>query len=463
MLFDPPSGRRVSLKSIESRRYDLKQKKNDMEQARVRDWIGFGLQALIDCRGCETKENRIAQWTLSWIIINEAMCVRSNNGPGFERGVSIHCPIISRINNRKYLLSSPCFSTNGSQHFHSFLGVAVVTLEQLTSTYPLSGTLITFSQFLLVSVYGLYSNISWSQGYPTLRPRHIPLIGYAVQVIIFYIVSLLNNAAFSFNVPMSVHIIFRSAGLVISMLFGWAISGKRYTTGQIFSVFLVTVGVMLTTISAVDQELPVTSPSMSKYIQGILVLTLALVLSGALGLIQDRIYSKYGREASTWQESMFYLHALALPLFFFMKKDISMQFSVISSGPRTTLLPLPKWIADLPGFRQGVFLHLQPDQASLLLHLPKPYITLLLNTLTQLICVAGVHRLTTRLSALTVTLVLAVRKATSLLISVLVLAESPTVNHRPMWSGGALVLFGTVIYSIFTSRNQSNVRKLKTN
>ena len=62
---------------------------------------------------------------------------------------------------------------------------------------------------------------------PALRRRKIPLAPYAVQVALFCAVSLLNNRAFAHRVPMPVHIIFRSGGLVVSMLMGWAIAGKR--------------------------------------------------------------------------------------------------------------------------------------------------------------------------------------------------------------------------------------------
>jgi UDP-xylose/UDP-N-acetylglucosamine transporter B4 len=129
--------------------------------------------------------------------------------------------------------------------------------------------------------------------------------------------------------------------------------------------------------------------------------------------------------------------------------------------------------------------------------IPHIYLPLVLNSITQLVCIAGVHRLTTRVSALTVTLVLVIRKAISLIIStigivyvgrtirgfvslasakfcsVLGLDESTLLNMfgldldlvasslgvlgekqlqevdmRLMWTGAALVLFGTIGYTI---------------
>ena len=47
------------------------------------------------------------------------------------------------------------------------------------------------------------------------------------------------------------------------------------------------------------------------------------------------------------------------------------------------------------------------------------HLSLVISTITQLVCVAGVHRLTTRASTLTVTMVLVIRRAISLIISMI--------------------------------------------
>ena len=60
-----------------------------------------------------------------------------------------------------------------------------------------------------------------------LKPRNIPLTRYAIQVTLFFLINLLNNAAFAYNVPMAVHIIFRSGGLVVNMLLGRLLYGRR--------------------------------------------------------------------------------------------------------------------------------------------------------------------------------------------------------------------------------------------
>jgi hypothetical protein len=113
----------------------------------------------------------------------------------------------------------------------------VITLEQLTLEHPDVGSVLTFLQFLVVAIYGIpkhitytYShlgNSQWRVPVPRLKPRKIHIASYAAQVFLFYAISLLNNAAFAYHIPMAVHIIFRSGGLVVSMILGWTLAGKQ--------------------------------------------------------------------------------------------------------------------------------------------------------------------------------------------------------------------------------------------
>ena len=102
-----------------------------------------------------------------------------------------------------------------------------ITLEQLTSQYPSAGSLSTFFQFLVISLHGLPNHVAWTSYGPRFKPPRIPLTTYLIQVVLFYFISLLNNAAFAYRIPMAVHIIFRSGGLIISLLLGWVVIGKR--------------------------------------------------------------------------------------------------------------------------------------------------------------------------------------------------------------------------------------------
>ena len=48
-----------------------------------------------------------------------------------------------------------------------------------------------------------------------------------IQVSLFFLTSLLNNAAFGYKIPMAVHIIFRSAGLVTNLILGMLLASKK--------------------------------------------------------------------------------------------------------------------------------------------------------------------------------------------------------------------------------------------
>ncbi|KAF5372002.1 hypothetical protein D9615_008100 [Tricholomella constricta] len=272
---------------------------------------------------------------------------------------------------------------------------------------------------------------------------------------------------------------------------------------QILSVLLVTFGVVLTTLSASEpaksSKSPDTSTNRYTYATGIAILTLALLFSGFLGLVQDWTYSTYGRpttpststksnlntskpddkqkaqESPAWQESMFYLHFLALPLFFSVRYDILAQITAVNAGPRILFSipirnPSPSIAPYLPHNSSFFSLSKAGTSTTAGLALPVAYLSLLLNTFTQLLCIAGVNRLTTRVSALSVTLVLVVRKAVSLVLSVVGVGmmghgngtgSEGEVDKRMMWAGAAMVLVGTITYSAGSGGGKAAGKKNK--
>ncbi|OCF34293.1 hypothetical protein I317_04187 [Kwoniella heveanensis CBS 569] len=207
-----------------------------------------------------------------------------------------------------------------------------------------------------------------------------------------------------------------------------------------------------------DPDVPSTSahPMMEKeYLAGIALLALALFLSALLGLWQEQTYRLYGRQ---WKEALFYGHALSLPFFLPLHSTISSTYQSFASSPSTTLLALP-----VPS-PSALFVYLSPSPSTDPRHhddhsgsswknliewrdlvMPSALFALFLNILTQGICVRGVNRLTSRVNAVTVNLVLTVRKAVSLGISVWYYGSGMTPG---LAAGGAMVLIGTVLYSL---------------
>ena len=223
-------------------------------------------------------------------------------------------------------------------------------------------------------------------------------------------------------------------------------------------MLIITTGVVLTTTarsssnngpyasSASEQALPIET---GQYATGIAILALALILSSAMGLAQDDAYTKYG--SGHWEEGMFYLHFLSMPMFVFLKDDMAAQGAEIRNGERMCLQDLTYKTLAIPlsTVTLGKPLNTILETISTVT-IPTFYFSLLLNVTTQLLCVSGVHRLTSRVSSLTVTLVLTVRKAVSLIISVIILGGGK--GDPRLWLGAGLVLAGTVLYTLGSSK-----------
>lgn len=101
-------------------------------------------------------------------------------------------------------------------------------LEQCTVLLPHTGSLLTLSAFAGVTLCFLPSQISVTRRGPRLRPPLVPLSRWAILVAMFFTTNWMNNIAFAFGVPMPIHIVFRSGGLVVNMLVGYTVAGKTY-------------------------------------------------------------------------------------------------------------------------------------------------------------------------------------------------------------------------------------------
>lgn len=76
--------------------------------------------------------------------------------------------------------------------------------------------------------------------------------------------------------------------------------------------------------------------------------------------------------------------------------------------------------------------------------MPIMWFYLLMNVVTQYVCIRGVFILTTECTSLTVTLVVTLRKFVSLIFSILYFRNQFTLWH---WLGTLLVFTGTLMYT----------------
>jgi len=318
-----------------------------------------------------------------------------------------------------------------------FLGCCsnVVFLELIIKEDPGAGNLITFAQFLFIAVEGFIFTTKFGTS-----KRHIGFNHYVVLVVMFFAANICNNYAFNFNVPMPLHIIFRSGSLITNMMMGILILKKKYTFSKYLSVGMITFGIIICTIVS-GQEVKSTAtrgPPTTPYEDffwwtiGIALLVAALVITARMGLYQETLFQKYGKHP---QEALFYTHLLPLPGFLLLYSNIIEHFWYIFESD------------NIPG-----------------INVPSQLVWLVGNVVSQYMCIASVFTLSSECSSLTVHLVITLRKFFNLIFSIIYFKNPFTIYH---WIGTILVFVGTLIftevYQNLRARVEKKDDKVKTN
>ncbi|KAM3870528.1 UDP-xylose and UDP-N-acetylglucosamine transporter [Diretmus argenteus] len=299
----------------------------------------------------------------------------------------------------------------------------VVFLELLVREFPGCGNIVTFSQFAFIALEGFIFETNFGRKKPS-----IPISNYVIMVTMFFTVSVINNYALNFNIAMPLHMIFRSGSLIANMILGIIILKKRYSASKYMSIVLVSIGIFICTIMSAKQVNMETGGSeedgvysFMRWLLGIAMLTFALLMSARMGIFQETLYKQYGKHST---EALFYNHCLPLPGFLLFSSNIynhSVSFS------QSTPVEIPVI---------GVTV-------------PVMWLYLLMNVITQYVCIRAVFILTTECASLTVTLVVTLRKFLSLIISILYFQNPFTVWH---WVGTGVVFLGTLLYTeVWTS------------
>jgi len=245
----------------------------------------------------------------------------------------------------------------------------------------------------------------------------------------FFLVSVCNNYAFDFNIPMPLHMIFRAGSLIANMIMGILILKKKYEFSKYLSVLMITVGIVTCTIVSGTEVKSTANPDLVNendepsqfsvlfwWVLGITLLTVALFVSARMGIYQEVLYKTHGKHP---QEALYYTHLLPLPGFLLLYNNI-WQHMLISSASEPMALPL------------------------IGLSLPSQWVWTIGNVVTQYICISSVYVLTTECSSLVVTLVVTLRKFVSLLFSIVYFNNPFTIYH---WIGTTLVFVGTIIFT----------------
>ncbi|KAJ2899713.1 hypothetical protein MKZ38_002906 [Zalerion maritima] len=314
----------------------------------------------------------------------------------------------------------------------------VFALENIIKVEPTSGTLLTFVQFVFVAITSFGSQFDSSRPPFFLKPNKVPLARWMINILLFFSINVLNNHAFSYDISVPVHIILRSGGSITTILAGYAY-GKRYSRVQVLAVVLLTGGV-ITAAWSDAQTKALNGPHEKKvnegtarppvedssdFGMGLVILFVAQVMSAVMGLYTEATYRKYGPH---WKENLFYSHLLSIPLFLPFAPGLVRQVTKLTHSPPFNVAV---------GMNEATWVG-----AWWISRVPSQLVYLVLNVLTQYVCIRGVNLLAAASTALTVTIVLNIRKLVSLLLSIWLfghrLATGTLVGAIVVFSAGAL-------------------------
>ncbi|KAF2750655.1 glycosyltransferase family 39 protein [Sporormia fimetaria CBS 119925] len=301
----------------------------------------------------------------------------------------------------------------------------VYCLEAIVKHEPDSGLLITLFQFVFTCVSTLHYQFD-PNGRFFVKPSPVPFRKWCISAALFFTVNMMNNWAFAFDISVPVHIILRSFGSVTTMAAGW-LRGKRYTPVQVFSVAVLTAGVMVSAwadAKSKGKSMDTSSVDFTNasFEAGLVVLLVAQFLSAYMGAYVEDIYRQHGNH---WQANLFYSHLLSLPLFGGFYPILYDQFARLQAS-QPFVVP------------HSVATALPPSLNKVLASTSQHVIFLTANAVTQLLCITGVNILSANTSAVTVTIVLNIRKLVSFLLSIWLFGN----QMSGMMKVGAAMVFG---------------------
>lgn len=298
-------------------------------------------------------------------------------------------------------------------------GANVFFLEHLIKIDPTSGHLITFGQFLFISLERIF-HFRFGDGLKIPLPRHLLL------VVLFVSVSVINNWSFSFSIPLTLHIVFRAGSLVTNCILSKLLLKKQFSNPKYISVIVITAGIFICTFMSASNGSDSASLSSPEIVSGLMVLSIALFLSSLIGIVQEKTRSEFGKHP---MECLFLHHFLSLPMFYFLSGSIRTSFDTYANS--------------------------ELYETGLIGQVPLAWLYFAGNILTQYICIRSIFVLTTECTSLTVTLVITLRKFMSLLISVVYFNSAWSQWH---WIGTALVFGGTLLYAdtLFTKSKKKD-------
>jgi dolichyl-phosphate-mannose-protein mannosyltransferase len=161
-----------------------------------------------------------------------------------------------------------------------------------------------------------------------------------------------------------------------------------------------------------------------------------------MGAYVEDIYHDHGKD---WQANLFYSHLLSIPMFTGFAPILYDQFLRLQDS-QPFQVPL------------SVATNLPSSVNKALASTSQHVIYLTANAVTQLLCITGVNILSANTSAVTVTIVLNIRKLVSFLLSIWVFGNQ---MGGSMMVGAAMVFGGGALYGWETSYRIPQQKKMQ--
>lgn len=197
--------------------------------------------------------------------------------------------------------------------------------------------------------------------------------------------------------------------------------------------------------------------SSSDFRDGLIILLLAQFLSAYMGAYVEDTYAQHG---ASWTENLFYTHFLSIPLFLPLSGMVRDQYARLAATPPLQSQSLAKLVdGTLP---EKTTTHILRTLGPMLDSIPGGLLFLSINAMTQLACISGVNLLSAKTSAVTVTILLNIRKLVSFIFSTILFGHELSGK---MILGSVLVFGSGALYGWETSwrlpqkRKREQVRK----
>lgn len=186
------------------------------------------------------------------------------------------------------------------------------------------------------------------------------------------------------------------------------------------------------------------SASTWEFAQGLGILLVAQFFSAYQGAYTEDTYAMY---KASWTENLFYSHVLSLPFFVPLAGSLHNQYRKLAATPHVNVR---QYLLDDRDGKSNLTMNTSILEllSTSIETLPQGLLFLLTNAVTQLACISGVNLLSAKSSAVTVTIVLNIRKLVSFIMSTLLFGHQ--LNAK-MVIGSALVFGSGALYGWETS------------